>query len=271
MIRRRPPGRGRSLFLAFLFGIAPALWAAQDPSCAPDSSPRRATIKYVIDGDTVILADGEHVRMVGIDTPEIGHDGEPDQPGGVIARNRLQSRLAPGSEVLLAGDRENLDRHGRLLRHLFLSDGTNLQAELLADGLATPLVIRPNLGYQSCYQQAVKTALAARRGLWQRPEYQPVDPRILAPETRGFRIVRDRVAQVHWTRGGAWLELDGPLSVTIAAADFSAFDPNVIQQLPGQRVEVRGMVYPRGRGLRMYLRHPLDLILSPDAGTPAPQ
>jgi hypothetical protein len=71
---------------------------------------------------------------------------------------------------------------------------------------------------------------------------------------------------VHWTRGGAWLELGGPLSVTIPAANFGEFDRNIIEALPGQRAEFRGMVYPyRGR-LRLYLRHPVNLIVPASAG-----
>ena len=238
----------------------------QDPACAPDSPSTHASIEYVIDGDTVILGDGEHVRMVGIDTPELGHDGESDQPGAAAARNWLRARLAPGSTALATGDHENRDRHGRLLRHLFLPDGTNLQAGLLAEGLATPLVIPPNLGYLSCYLQTAETASNAGLGLWGRPEYQPADPDTLAPDTRGFRIVRDRVVRVHRTRGGAWLELEGALSVTIAAADFGTFDRKLIEALPGQRAEFRGMVYPQRGRLRLYLRHPLNLMVPAGTG-----
>lgn len=209
--------------------------------------------------------------MIGIDTPELGHDGEPDQPGAAGARDWLRAQLAPGAPVLIRGDRENHDRHGRQLRHLFLPDGTNLQSALLAEGLATPLVIPPSLGYLSCYQQAATAAAVARRGLWRRPEYQPVDPSTLSPDTRGFRIIRDRVVRVHWTRRGAWLELEGPLSVTIPAVSLPAFDRDFVGRLAGQRAEIRGMVYPRGSRLRMYLRHPLDLSLNiADGNTPAP-
>jgi endonuclease YncB( thermonuclease family) len=245
------------------------LCAAQDPACAPDAPGKRVSIEYIIDGDTVILGDGEHVRMVGIDTPELGHHGDPDQPGAAAARDWLRTRLPRGSQALAVADRENRDRHGRLLRHLFLPDDTNLQAALLAEGLAAPLVIPPSLKFLSCYQQAADAALHARAGLWGRPEYLSTDPDTLAPDTRGFRIIRDRVQKVHWTRGGAWLELSGPLSVTIPAADFRAFDRNALAALPGQQVEFRGMVYPYGGRLRLYLRHPLNLIVPASKEEPA--
>ncbi|OGT84465.1 MAG: hypothetical protein A3H91_12540 [Gammaproteobacteria bacterium RIFCSPLOWO2_02_FULL_61_13] len=240
--------------------------AAPDAACAPDSPGSRASIEYVIDGDTVILGDGEHLRMVGIDTPELGHGSTPDQPGAAAARDWLRARLTPGTPVLTVADTEDRDRHGRLLRHLFLSDGTNLQAGLLAEGLATPLVIPPSLRYLPCYQHAADTALGAQTGLWGRREYRSADPETLAPDTRGFRIVRDRVMQVHWTRGGAWLELSGPLSVTIPAANFAEFDRKAIAALPGQRAEFRGMVYPQRGRLRLYLRHPVNLRVPAEPG-----
>ena len=237
------------------------LCAAQDPGCAAASPGNRISIEYVIDGDTVILADGEHVRLVGIDTPELGHNGTPDQPGAAVARDWLRSRLTPGSVALAVADTENRDHHGRLLRHLFLPDGTNLQAALLAAGLATPLVMPPSLGFLRCYQQAADAALNARAGLWGRTEYQAADAGALPADTRGYRMVRDRVVQGHWTRGGAWLELSGPLSVTIPAASFREFDRDAVAALPGQYAEFRGMVYPfRGR-LRLLLRHPVNLIV----------
>ncbi len=256
------------LLLAALSCAARITAAAQDPACAPEPPASRVSIAYIIDGDTVILSDGEHVRMIGIDTPELGHGSEPDQPGAAAARDWLRTRLSPGSPLLAVDDHENRDRHGRLLRHLFLPDGTNLQASLLTEGLATPLVIPPSVRYLPCYQRAADTARDARAGLWGRREYQSTDPYMLAPDTRGFRIVRGRVAQVHWTRGGAWLELGGPLSVTIPAANFGEFSRNAIAALPGQRAEFRGMVYPHGGRLRLYLRHPVNLIVPAQTGNP---
>ena len=37
-------------------------------------------VKRVIDGDTFVLESGEHVRLIGIDTPETIHSRRPAEP-----------------------------------------------------------------------------------------------------------------------------------------------------------------------------------------------
>lgn len=226
-------------------------------------------IRHVIDGDTVIFGDGEHVRMIGIDTPELGADGAPEQPGAAAARDWVAVRLGRGTSVLADRDQENRDRHGRLLRHLFLADGTNLQAGLLSEGLAMPLTIPPSLGHLTCYRDAAAAAERAGAGLWGRPEYRPMAPGALAATTRGYRIIQSSVIRVRPFRGNILLQLDGPLSVTIPSSSLAAFDQALFDMLAGEQVEVRGMVYPyRGR-LQMYVRHPLDLRRLDVQGNPA--
>jgi len=83
----------------------------------------------VIDGDTVVLASGEHVRFLGVGAPERG------QPGAREAGAALRNLLA-GKPVGVV--REGWDRWGRTLARLYLADGTDLSAELIARGLARP-------------------------------------------------------------------------------------------------------------------------------------
>ena len=77
----------------------------------------------------MVLASGEHVRLLGIDAPERG------QPGAREAGEALRKLLA-GKPVRVA--REGRDRWGRTLARLYLADGTDLSAELIARGLARP-------------------------------------------------------------------------------------------------------------------------------------
>ncbi|MBI2969765.1 MAG: thermonuclease family protein, partial [Gammaproteobacteria bacterium] len=101
----------------------------------------------MIDGDTVALAGGERVRLIGIDAPEVGRDGAASQAGAEDATAALVNLVQEegGGFVGLVHGRERRDTHGRLLAHLFLRDGTNVQARLLAEGFAVPLIIPPNL------------------------------------------------------------------------------------------------------------------------------
>ena len=37
-------------------------------------------VKWVVDGDSITLQDGRHVRYIGINTPEIQHKDQPAEP-----------------------------------------------------------------------------------------------------------------------------------------------------------------------------------------------
>jgi len=47
---------------------------------------KRGRVRWVADGDTIVLTDGERVRYAGINAPEIAHDGEAGEPYGDEAR-----------------------------------------------------------------------------------------------------------------------------------------------------------------------------------------
>ena len=64
----------------------PHLDLAAAPPCAPDRIDARVSVTHVVDGDTVKLADGRTLRFIGVDTPEIGHEGRPSQPFAAEAR-----------------------------------------------------------------------------------------------------------------------------------------------------------------------------------------
>ena len=56
--------------------------AAVATTCFADEWVR---VKWVVDGDTVVLQDGRHVRYIGIDTPEIDHKNQRAEPLGYEA------------------------------------------------------------------------------------------------------------------------------------------------------------------------------------------
>jgi len=112
-----------------LLGLA---FALASPASASETQFFR--IQYVIDGDTIVLANGEHVRLVQIDTPEL-RGGE---CYGVQARALLRRLIPPGTTVRVEADPrlDQVDRYGRLLRYLFRGP-TNLNLELARNGAAT--------------------------------------------------------------------------------------------------------------------------------------
>ena len=98
-----------------------------------------AFVVKVIDGDTVKLANGEKVRLIGVNAPERGHAYYKK------ARERLSS-LIEGKGVALERDAENRDQYGRLLRYIFLN-GENMNIKMVREGLASAYIIQPNTSY----------------------------------------------------------------------------------------------------------------------------
>jgi len=145
-----------------------ALRAGQDGEGAGASQTVR--VSYVVDGDTVIVDDEEgervHVRLIGIDTPEISHSGGPSECFGIRAA-RLTRSLALGRQVVLVPGRERHDRYGRLLAYVQIVGGPDdLEATLLERGAARTLAIAPNTDRAARYAELERAARRAGRGLW---------------------------------------------------------------------------------------------------------
>ena len=90
-----------------------------------DSEPVK--VRYVSDGDTLILDDSRKIRLIGINTPEIARKGKPAQPLAIQARDRLRQLLfQQGNRVRLVYGEQKTDRYGRKLANLWLPDDKNL-------------------------------------------------------------------------------------------------------------------------------------------------
>jgi micrococcal nuclease len=155
-----------------LLGLVLALGALAIPAGASPSQFFR--IQYVIDGDTVVLANGLHVRLVQIDTPEL----RGDECYGAQARALLRRLIPPGTTVRVEADPrlDQVDRYGRLLRYLFRGP-TNLNLELVRLGAATVWFYDHDRGrYAGALIQTSLAARASHRGLWGACPRTPFDP-----------------------------------------------------------------------------------------------
>jgi micrococcal nuclease len=140
--------------------------ASQSPVSIPTSAIA-ATVNYVHDGDTLFLATATDtnlkVRLIGLDTPEIGDNAE---CFGSEATDLLRTLLPEGSEVLAAPDVEPLDRYGRSLLYLFKPDGTFVNLELVRQGAGEALQIGQNGAYFPQLQSAQDAAESESAGMW---------------------------------------------------------------------------------------------------------
>lgn len=130
-----------------------------------------ATVVEVVDGDTVVIDIGgreEHVRLIGIDTPEVYVD-EGEQPDcyGPEASAFTKGLLPPGTPVRLERDVVGRDDYDRLLAYVYvLADGRMVNEAIVAGGFATPLSIVPNTAFAARFVAAATAAEAAGLGLW---------------------------------------------------------------------------------------------------------
>lgn len=131
----------------------------------------------VIDGDTVALGNGQVVRLVQVDTPEIYFGRECYGRAASLATKRL---LRVGTRVRLLPEpaTDRVDRFGRLLRYVVRTrDGENINLRLVAAGAAAPYFFERRRGrYADRLEQLARRARAKRRGLWRacpRTDYDP--------------------------------------------------------------------------------------------------
>jgi endonuclease YncB( thermonuclease family) len=121
-----------------------------------------STVTAVFDGDTIeVEMNGRtyRVRYIGIDTPE---RDEPFYEEATQANRQLVGR----QEVILVKDVSETDQYGRLLRYIYLQDGTFVNAELLRQGFAQIVTYPPDVAMQEEFQALQAEARTAGRGLW---------------------------------------------------------------------------------------------------------
>jgi micrococcal nuclease len=140
----------------------------------------------ILDGDTVELADGRVVRLIGIDTPEKG------QPGADSA-TICNTTLVLGRTVRLEYGHERSDRYGRTLAYLYI-DGRMVNREILNAGWAYCYFFQKNLKHGRELVQALDAAMDGHRGLWREPRPETADHYI--GSNAGFRFHRPNCPSV---------------------------------------------------------------------------
>lgn len=244
-------------------------WPIDQQTCQTEKFDELLVVEYVIDGDTVALANGDHVRLIGLDTPELGRDGMISEPFAEAATDYLSMLIREQPEVYAVYDRERSDSYQRRLAHLFLDNTSSIQAMILQQGLATPLTVPPNTGFLDCYRDAARQARDRLDGIWSLPQFQPIPAGSLAGTERGYRIITGTVSRVGDSRTSIWINLGRGVALRILKTDLDYFPDIEISGLRGNTVEASGMIYRRNNELRMRVRHAADIrIIHKREGTP---
>ncbi len=133
------------------------------------SAGKEYRVRYVIDGDTIELDNGQAVRYIGIDTPETRkREGDkwvyaPD----IYAEEakEFNRKLVEGKPVRLEFDVQKKDKYNRLLAYCFIED-TFVNVKLVEEGYALLYTFPPNIRYVDMLVKKQEEARKNNRGLW---------------------------------------------------------------------------------------------------------
>ncbi|MEE9446567.1 MAG: thermonuclease family protein [Arenicellales bacterium] len=236
---------------------APA--ATQPNALMAPASAKRFKVKRVIDGDTITLKNGDKVRFVGINTPELGHGKFRDEPLANVAKRFVQNKLK-GKSVLLETGNERKDRHGRVLAHVYTESGESIQSQLLEKGLAFAVAVGKNLRYIDQYTQAEQRARAAKKGVWGDDFYAPINvAQANQKNSRGYRRIQGKVERVSQSKNNQILHLKGDFRVLIKRELWKKYFKGKASRYKGKTITVRGWIFKSHgvQGLKIY--HPTML------------
>lgn len=121
------------------------------------------------DGDTIVVdmnGKNETIRFIGVDTPETHDPRKAVQCFGMAAAD-FTKKLIGDSPVKLEADptNTNRDRYNRLLRYVYLPDGTLVNAEIIRQGYGFAYLSFPSQKSDE-FRKLQTEAREANRGLW---------------------------------------------------------------------------------------------------------
>ncbi len=220
-------------------------------------------VEKVLDGDTIVVKGSGKVRLLGINTPEIAHRQHAAEPLGDRAHQRLQ-QLLMGKRVYLEFDQQRRDRFKRLLAHVTLEDGSNINEQLLREGLARALFLQPNMNHLHDYYRIEAEAAENKRGIWSLPDFRIRSTRKADTCVKQFCRLRGKVMKIEKKHRYTYLHFPGNLLVSIKHTYLKQFQTAGlnIQTLKGTTVIVRGWLGTRNAAPYLQLQHPLQIQIT---------
>lgn len=127
-----------------------------------------AEVVKAVDGDTLEIEyknKDYKVRLLDVDTPESVKKGVELQPYSREASEFTKAR-ALHRQVKLVFEKDMWDQYGRLLAHIFLKDGSYLNAMLVRNGYARVEIVKPNTLLSDYFYDLEAIAIEEKAGLW---------------------------------------------------------------------------------------------------------
>ena len=138
---------------------------------------------HIVDGDTIdLIFDGEstRIRLIGIDTFESRSSIKAKAQAydynisleevikrGKRATTYIHEQLSKRVKHYLEYDEDYLDRYKRTLAYVWFSQTDMLNMDIICDGYAVPLTIKPNDKYADEFKRCYQYARQAHIGVWE--------------------------------------------------------------------------------------------------------
>ena len=259
-----------------VISVSSSLHAKQSCHLSPASTFEKAKVKWVYDGDTLLITDSEgssdksnerKIRIIGIDTPEVKHHQQKAQAYGAKAREELRALLKQHNyQVILEFDKEKRDRYGRELAYTYLASGESISEWLLQRGYAKTLIIPPNVKYADCFKKAEKHAQQNKLRLWKLKSNQVKQVSDLSSRTKGYIRLKGIVSRVKKRKKTITLEINSefkkPIQIRIKKKSLDYFKEIDTDKLVSKEIIVTGMLKKKKGKRTIHLYHPSQLELS---------
>ena len=215
------------------------------------------TVKKVFDGDTILLNNGQKVRLLGINTPEVAGPNKDSEVGGEAAKSWLKKALEH-RKVRLEVDVEKLDKYQRTLAHVFTEDKQHINLALVKQGLAVVNIYPPTLKYVDTLLSAQQVAEKAGLGIWGSSAYSPQSYQSITQDGyKGWKRVTGQIKSVKKTRKYSYLQFSAQVSIRIENRWLNLFPP--LQVYIGKNLEARGWINKNRDHYSVQIRHPAEL------------
>ena len=267
-----------AFFVLMFFGFS-SVYASNSCQLTTKSNVEKAIVKWVYDGDTVLVTDlnGKNkrkIRIIGIDTPEVKHHQQKAQLYGAKAREHLRALLKGDSsnsissnsyQIFLEFDKEKYDRYKRLLAHVYLANGINISEWLLQQGFAKTLIIPPNVKHVTCYKNAERKAQQQKLRLWKLKDNRVKVVQDLRARSKGYVRLKGKISRIKKHKKSVVLELESnikrPIQLKIRKKNLRYFKAIEPDKLVAKEVVVSGVLKNKKGKRTITLNHSSQLEL----------
>ncbi len=228
------------------------------------SDANLVTVKWVYDGDTLLLTDKRKIRLIGIDTPEVKHHKQRKQAYSAKAREALRELLKKNNyKVTLRYGDERKDRYARTLAHVYTPNGINVSTWLLEKGFASTLIFPPNIKLADCYKKSESHAQQLSLGIWnlKRNKIRLADK--LPKRVKGQVRLKGKIRKVTQHKKSIIMELDSAskshIQIKIKKQNFRYFKNLDTDKLWDKTIIISGYLKNKRNKRTISLKHPSQL------------